>query len=129
MNFTPRRLLSVPKGFFISLGFCMFLAGAAFLPLALTSCTQPAARIEYNTLWSTWQTTDNAVKAYLDQVVAGRVPTNGVPKVQHAYTDFQAGFLLAVSAASFNTNAAPPASLIESSVNVLTTIFQAKGTP
>lgn len=89
-------------------------------------CSTSQQRITVNTLKSVADTTDAAVKTYLDQVVAGKIKTNDVPSVMARYSEFQAAFNIALIAATLNTNAPPTPEVIANSANVKSAIAVAK---
>jgi hypothetical protein len=90
-----------------------------------TSCTTSQQTTAYKTLYGLEVATTGAYDAYSKAVIAGSVPTNDVPKVSHAFNDFQAGMQAAVVAVQNNTNALAPANLVSESdavINLITTI-------
>lgn len=113
-----------------SLLFTVLLVGSGlFFGAVLTSqsgCTRTQQRTAVNTLSSVGQATDAAIKAYLDQVVAGQVKTNDVPSVMARYSEFQAAYNLALIAATLNTNAPPTPEVTANSANVKSAIAVAK---
>lgn len=91
----------------------------ALLPVTVgivTGCRTPSQqRKTFNTMWSLATAVDTSYKSYLDLVIAGKVPTNSVPRVSQAYANFQTDFNTALVLVSFNTNAAPTTGLLQSS--------------
>lgn len=98
-----------------------------FALLSIPSCTTNQQRIAYNSLYTVEKTTTGAYDGYIDSVIKGVTPTNGVPKVSGLYTKFQASFLVALDAVQFNTNAVAPASLVIESQDVVNLILNLKG--
>lgn len=91
------------------------IAFAVLLPAAaiFTACQSPSAqRTAFNTVYSVGKTVDAGYRSYLDLVVAGKVPTNGVPKIAREYDAFQSAFRAASLLVVLNTNAPAPAELI-----------------
>lgn len=111
----------------VALGACGWLFAASALVVTVgTGCSTTQQRHTVNTLASVAQTTDAAVKTYLDQVVAGRIATNDVPSVMARYSEFQAAFNIALIAATLNTNAPPDPSTIAAAANVKSAINVSK---
>jgi len=99
------------------------------VPLSIATFTPGCVstqRVAYTTLYTVGQTTDAAVKAYLDLVVTKKLPATTLPKVSAAYTSFQATFNVALAAVQMNTKAVAPASVMTESSKVLAIIEQAK---
>jgi hypothetical protein len=102
----------------------MMLCAALFCFIA---CTTTPKTIAFQTLSGVETSTTASYDAFIALVIAGKAPTNDVPKVSRIYNQFQDGLHLAVVAAQFNmTNAAPP-EVVGMSQNVLTQISVAKG--
>lgn len=100
--------------------FCIAVAVAVII-----GCTATQQTITIKTIGSLEAATDAAYKGYIALVLQGKLATNDVPKVAHAFNDFQAAALLATITAKNNTNALAPDALIEESgavVNLITTI-------
>jgi hypothetical protein len=88
-------------------------------------CTTSQQTAAYNTLSGLETGTTAAYNAYLTLVVQGKVTTNAVPQVSHAYNDFQAAMVIATVSAQNNTNALAPTNLVTEAaavVNLITTI-------
>jgi hypothetical protein len=99
------------------------------IPLFLTillgffiGCVTSHQQVVFNSLYTVDHTTVAAYDAYLDQVIAGHAPTNGVPRVSRAFNRFQIGFTIALDAAQYNTNAIAPTNLIIESKDVINLI-------
>jgi hypothetical protein len=91
----------------------------------LVGCTTTQQTITEKTLSGLEIATTGAYDAYTALVVKGALPTNDLPKVSHAYNDFQAAEQVAVLAAQNNTNALATTNLVEESaavINLITTI-------
>lgn len=105
---------------------------AAMLVGIVAACNTTQQRTAYNTLYSVEATTTAAVDGYFSATIKGMAPTNGIPKVSHAYNDFQKAFAIAIDAAQFNSNALAPASLQQESADVISLVgqfYQPKITP
>jgi hypothetical protein len=96
-----------------------------FVPV--TGCSTSQQRTVVNTLASTGQATDAAIKTYLDQVLAGKVKTNDVPTVMARYNEFQTAWNIALVAATLNTNAPPDVATANAASQVQLAIKAAKG--
>lgn len=84
------------------------------LPVAsvtLTSCTATQQRIAYNSLYSTGVAVNAAYAGYNDAVVQGKASFS--PNVAKSYNDFQAAFLVAVTAAQNNPKAVAPQNVVD----------------
>lgn len=75
----------------------------------------------FTTLSATEQAVTIGYSAYLDLVVAGKVPTNNVPTIARAYDDFQAAMKAAVLF-SQTTNAPVTQTVIEAATTILRNI-------
>jgi len=75
------------------------------------TCSQSQQRLTYNSLASVGLAVNSAYAAYNDQVVAGKATFS--PTVAKAYNDFQAAYLVAVTAASNNPNAIAPQNVVD----------------
>lgn len=95
--------------------------------IAMGGCSTNQQSTAYKTIFGLEKTVAAADSAYLDLVIAGKVPTNDVPKVTKAFNQFQADVTLALDAVQFNTNALASASLITESQDILNVINTAKG--
>lgn len=105
----------------------VILALCLTLPLALTTgCTTNAQATAYKTIYSVEVSTTGAYDAFLDGVIHGIIPTNGVPQVSNAYNLFQQADQVAIAAAQFNNQAPPPNALLTNSANVFNAIGKAK---
>lgn len=98
-----------------------------FLALALALLVGCASVPAYKTLYGVGHTTDAAVKTYFDLVVAGKVPTNSVPRISRAYGEFQTLYGVALTAAQFNPNAPADTNLVARSAALLADVAAAKG--
>jgi hypothetical protein len=76
------------------------------------SCTTPAQRTAYNTIWSIEQSGTTAYDGYVTLVLKGLVPTNDVPAVSLKFNQFQAASKVAADTAQAGTNALAPGSLV-----------------
>lgn len=95
--------------------------------LLCAACNTSQQRIAFNTLYSVEKATTAAYDGYLDSVIKGVTPTNGVPKVSRAYNHFQSSFVVALDGVQFNTNALAPASLVVEAQDVVNLINNWKG--
>jgi hypothetical protein len=111
------------KLFFKSLTIIAALVAVCFLgSVIITGCTAPQQQVTFNTLYTVEHATVSAYDGYIELVIAGTVPTNGVPVVSKAFNAFQQSFLIALDVAQFNTNAIAPPSLVMESQNVINII-------
>lgn len=97
----------------------------AVLVVGLAGCTTNQQTVAGKTLYGLEVATTGAYDGYDKAVIAGNVPTNDVPKISHAYNDFQAAMVVAILAAQNNTNALAPANLANESaavINLITTV-------
>lgn len=85
----------------------LLLAVTVAVPISMVnlSCTTSQHRQAVNTLYSVGKGVDAAYRGYLDAVISGQVPTNGVPGVARQYTEFQNSFNAVLLFVSLNTNA------------------------
>lgn len=93
--------------------------------LVMPGCTSTQQRTAANTLQSLEAGATQTVSSYYDGVLKGVISTNDVPKVAHAYNDFQAAYALAVITAQNNTNALAPEALVQEATalgNLVTTV-------
>lgn len=97
-----------------------------FVSLGLAFALGCASMTAYKSLGATELTVSSAYTAYTDLVIQGKVPTNDVPRVSHAFNSFQAGMSAAVIAAQFNTNAPSNQTIQILAQNVTDAIAQAK---
>lgn len=81
----------------------------------------------FQTLSATEQAVDIGYRAYIDLVIQGKVKTNNVPIVAHAYNDFQAAMKAAVLLSQSNTNAPASQSILDAASNILVTIAKEEG--
>lgn len=82
------------------------------LPLTVAmTCSRTQQMITYNTLYSVEHSVVAANDGYQALVIKGSLPTNDLPKVSARFNQFQAGFLVALDLAQYNTNALAPAAL------------------
>jgi len=106
------------------------LAATLALPFAaaLSGCAgAPTAQmVTVKTLASVGKSTQTAVAAYFDLVLAGTIKTNSVPKVAKAFSDFQLAYGAAVALARSNTNAIATAGVLGAAANVTEAIASAK---
>lgn len=87
---------------------CGFLS-FGLMTCALSGCAGGPQRKAVNTLATVQTVTVGAYDAYVAEVVAGRAPTNDLPRVSQRFNQFQAAFRVALDGVQFNTNAlAPP---------------------
>lgn len=103
------------------------IIGVAAL-LATTSCTTPAQRTAFNTIFSVEQTATLAVDDYFTLVIKGVLTTNSVPAVANSYNTLQVAGQLAASASQLGTNGLAPASLVLEAANLGAIIDNAKQT-
>ena len=104
---------------------CLILAlSLAVFPLCGgMTCSQSQQTITYNTLYSVGQAVNQAYSAYMDQVVAGKATFSTT--VAKAYNDFQAAFLVAVTAAQ-TVNAPAPQNITDLANALYSAINQLK---
>lgn len=95
--------------------------------IVLTGCKTPSVQKQsVTTLWSLGKTVDTTYRAYLDLVIAGKLPTNSVPKVSQAYGTFQKAFKVGVELVASNTNAFPPQVTLDAAAAFNTEVNNAK---
>jgi len=80
--------------------------------IATPGCNTPQQRATYNTIATVEQTASTSVDAYYTLVLQGKVSTNGVPTVAHAFNELQAAIALAAATAQNGTNALAPANIV-----------------
>jgi len=97
-----------------------------FLATGMT-CNQNQQTATFNTLYSLEKSTVAAYDGYLAAVLAGQARTNEVPKISHAFNDFQAAMVLAADTDQAGTNALAPPALVAQSADLLNLITVAKG--
>jgi hypothetical protein len=113
------------------IGVIGLMMSLAILPVALVpvGCTTSQQTLTYKTLYTLETSTTAAYDSYLALVVNGTLATNAVPAVSAKFNLFQASFLVALSAAQYNTNALAPASLAQESADVINLINVIKTKP
>ena len=104
----------------------MLVAAAIVAVIVCVGCASQS-RVLYNTLATTQITTTGAYRTYLNLVLSGSVPTNGVPAISADFNLFQVVWAGAVTVASGNTNAVTPQVVLDQSAKVLAEIATAKG--
>lgn len=104
----------------LKISLCLWFAVAGIV--VITGCTTTQQTTAYKTLYAVEQTTVAGYDGYIGEVIAGRVPTNGVPTVSKAFNKFQAAFLFELDLVQFNTNAVASASLTQESIDLLNLI-------
>ncbi len=96
----------------------------------LPGCKAPTAQAKaYATISSIEAGADGAYKAYLDQVVAGKVAKTAVRNVSQSYNLLQFSVRTAIAASRGNTNAPAPQAVLDAAANLTTAITTAKGRP
>lgn len=85
-----------------------------FGEVAITGCKSPQTAA-FKTISAIVTGSTLTVNTYYSLVIAGSVPTNGVPSVSAAYNHLQADAATAIVEASGNTNAPAPVALIAES--------------
>ena len=103
----------------------IFLIALAFSTGIFIGCAS-ANLNAFKTLGSTEVAVTAAYSGYVDLVIQGKVPTNGIPNVSHAFNAFQSGMSAAVIAAQFNTNSIATADVAALAQNVNDAIANAK---
>ena len=96
------------RSFLAFLLLCLPLAPVGWTGM---TCTPSQQKVTYNTLASVGTAVNTAYAAYNDQVVRGQATFS--PSVAKAYNDFQAGFGVAVAAASANPSAVAPQNVVD----------------
>ena len=105
---------------YLSLAICLIaLYGFITVPLVTGCRTQTPQQVAYKTIYSVQSTTVAAYDEYIANVIAGRVPTNGVPDVSKAFNSFQAATLVALDGAQWNTNAPVTSQVSQLSADLL----------
>lgn len=112
-----------------TLALALALCGAVTMaPVTLTGCKSPSAQTQvYKSLSTVATAVNSAYAAYLDLVVAGKVPTTNVASVSTSYQLFQSSLQVAVNAAQGNTNAVASQALLDAGAKVINDITLAKG--
>lgn len=103
------------------------LAMVAAFALIGATCNPNQQRVSFNSVYSAETAVNSAYSAYLDLVIAGKVPTNDVPKVSTAFNLFQKAAADATAFISTHPTNGVPLELNNAAVNVLATINVAKG--
>lgn len=109
-----------------------FLSGAiwavvcAVLAMGIGGCLTPKQqKVTYQTLGGLEVASTAVYDSYLTLVFTGKLATNDVPTVSHAYNDFQTSMVFAIVTAKNNTNALAPDALkaeADALVNLITTV-------
>lgn len=89
-------------------------------------CTSTQQTVAYKTLYGIEVATTGAYDGYTASVIKGLLPTNNVPKISHAYNDFQSAMGVAVALAQNNSNAIAPPALVSQSTAVIQLITNEK---
>lgn len=106
---------------------CSLVMGFGYFQIATsTGCSTSQQRTVVNSLFTTGQTVDAAYRSYLDAVIAGKVPTNDVPRISQQYQVFQNAFTLAVAASTLNKTAPPSPEMANAASQLLLSIDAAK---
>lgn len=100
---------------------CVLIVPAAVIT---SSCSTTQQERTYKTIYSVQATTVAAYDAYVSQVIAGKVATNGLPSVSRAFNKFQASTLVALDLAQHDTNAPAPINITTLSADLLNLISQ-----
>ena len=107
----------------------LFLAVLLSISLLVPACAwfhQPTVQQQaVKTLYSVHKTVDAALDAYLDLVIAGKLPTNSVPRVTAAYGEFQTAYNANLVFVSMNTNSAAPTLVLDSAAKTIEVIKKA----
>lgn len=109
--------------------FLAMLLGAAlvFGPTAILTTTTGCTNVKgvvYKTLAATAYSVDTSLKAYTDQVVAGKVTTAHQVKVRDAKRQYEVAMKAAIETAQFNFQAPTPEALTALANLLLTTISE-----
>lgn len=107
----------------------MLIAGACFVALpvvSITGCNTSQQTIAVNSLSAVESTATAAYNGYLTLVVQGKVRTNDVPTVSHAFNQLQADIVLAAVSLQNGTNALAPASITSEATNLVNVINSAE---
>jgi hypothetical protein len=95
----------------------------AIVPVAIfTACTTSQQTIAFQSIATVEAGVIAANGAYLDSVVTGLAPTNGIPTVEAAFNDTQLALRTAASLASGGSSAPVPAATFTKAVNFTNTI-------
>lgn len=95
--------------------------------LAVAILVGCATNKTFQTLSATEQAVDIGYRAYMDLVIQGKLKTNNVPVIAHAYNDFQATMKAAVLLSQSNTNAPASQSVLDAASDILVTIAKEEG--
>lgn len=90
--------------------------------LLIVGCTITQQTLAYKSLYSVESSTTKAFDTYAGLVIRGNIQTNDLPRVAGLYNKFQAGFLIALDGARYNTNALAPENLIVEGQDIVTLI-------
>lgn len=99
-------------------------AAIATILFLFVACNTTQQRTAANTLGAIHATVDAAVDGYFAATIKGLAPTNDIPKVSHAYTDFQKAYVLAVDLAQNNTNALVDVNLQQEAADLISLVGQ-----
>jgi len=94
--------------------------------LIFPACNTASRRTAYNSIATVEQSATLAVDDYYTLVLQGKVSTNGVPAISHAYNNLQAAANLAATASQAGTNALASSALVleASQLGVLINTFK-----
>lgn len=103
----------------IKLGGLMVMGGLA-LGLSMAACNTTQQTTAYNTIASVDTAAKAAVDGYYTAAVKGLATTNNIPAIAKAYSEVEAGCVLAATTAQAGTNAVAPAELTQELQALLT---------
>lgn len=104
-----------------------FIIIALVSTVLITGCSLFNTKTAYKTLGTIETATSFSYDGYVDSILAGISTTNYLPQVSSKFNQFQAGFIVALDAVEYNTNALAPVNLVVESDDIINFINQIKG--
>ncbi len=95
------------------------ILSAFLVALIFVACSTTQQKTALVTIGALEASATGAVSSYYALVIKNQLPTNGVPKVSHAFNSFQASARLALEIVQQNTNAIAPGALVIESRDLL----------
>jgi len=115
---------STIKALLISALLWMPITSTVFIAGCNSGCTTVGKAVAYKSLYIVASSTDAAMKAYADAVVAGKVPAATQAKVRDLHGRYGKALQAAVVAAHFDTSAVAPENLKALASELLTLITE-----
>lgn len=98
------------------------LAWGVFTFTGMSCRNQTPRTVVYNTIFSLQKSTLAAYDNYLDGVISGTIPTNGLPKVSAEFNKFQMASMVAINLNQAGTNTLASSNLVSMANSVLNLI-------